>query len=409
MVKPYNIEKIRQEFPILARHIYGKRLAYLDNGASAQKPRVVLEAMEVFYTTAYANVHRGLHFLSNCATDAYEKARGTAQCFLGAEKKEQIVFCKNATEAINLVAYGWAMKHLHEGDEILLSIMEHHSNIVPWHFLRERLGVKLRFIPVDENGELHLDTVQNYLNERTKLLALCHMSNVLGTIPPVKEIITLAHQANIPVLLDGSQAAVHRVINVQDLDCEWYVFTGHKVYGPTGIGVLYGKTQYLEAMRPFQGGGEMIENVTVDNISYNKPPHRFESGTPPIAEAVGLDAALTYLMGQDRAALIAHEDALLAYAHDQLNQIKGLKIYGQSPSKGGIISFTMEGIHPHDIAVFLDRQGVAIRAGSHCAQPLLSQFSLTSTCRASLAMYNNGDDIDQLVDALQKAKVFFHD
>ncbi|WP_336288521.1 cysteine desulfurase [Bartonella sp. CB60] len=404
----YNVEEIRRDFPILQHNVYGKRLAYLDSGASAQKPQIVLDAMNDFYRCRYANVHRGIHFLSNAVTQSYEDARETVRTFLNAQTVKEIVFTKSATEAINTVAYGWGMFKLNEGDEIILTIMEHHSNIIPWHFIRERKGVKLIFVPVDENGVLHVEDFQKALSDKTKLVAITHMSNILGTVPSVKEIIKLAHQNTIPVLVDGSQGAVHLTVDVQDLDCDWYVFTGHKLYGPTGIGVLYGKEHQLEEMNPFQGGGEMIEDVTIDKVSYNAPPYRFEAGTPPIAEAIGLAAAIDYMQKKDRNAIHAHETALLAYAHEQLETVKSLRIYGRSPHKGAIISFEMEGIHAHDIAMFIDRQGVAIRAGTHCAQPLLQHFGLTSTCRASLAMYSNHEDIDQLVEALEKARTFFN-
>ncbi|WP_208440982.1 aminotransferase class V-fold PLP-dependent enzyme [Bartonella raoultii] len=404
----YNIEEIRRDFPILHYDVYGKRLAYLDSGASAQKPQFVLDAMHNFYQRHYANVHRGMHFLSNTATQCYEDARETVRAFLNAKTAKEIVFTKSATEAINTVAYGWGMFQLNEGDEIILTIMEHHSNIIPWHFIREQKGIKLVFVPVDENGVLHIEDFQNALNDRTKLVAITHMSNVLGTVPSVKEVIKLSHQNAIPVLVDGSQGAVHLTVDVQELDCDWYVFTGHKLYGPTGIGVLYGKELRLEEMHPFQGGGEMIEDVTIDKVLYNAPPHRFEAGTPPIAEAVGLAAAIDYIQKKDRKAIHAHEAALLSYAHKSLETVKSLRIYGRSPQKGAIISFEMEGIHAHDIAMFVDRQGVAIRAGTHCAQPLLQHFGLTSACRASLAMYSNYEDIDQLVEALEKARIFFN-
>ncbi|EJF94152.1 cysteine desulfurase [Bartonella taylorii] len=404
----YDVEAIRHDFPLLHHSVYGKRLAYLDSGASAQKPQAVLDAMNNFYQSRYANVHRGIHFLSNAATQSYENARETVRAFLNAQTVKEIVFTKSATEAINTVAYGWGMSKLNKGDEIVLTIMEHHSNIIPWHFIREQKGVKLVFVPVDENGILHIEDFTKALTDRTKLVAITHMSNILGTITPVKEIVKIAHQNGIPVLVDGSQAAVHLTVDVQNLDCDWYVFTGHKLYGPTGIGVLYGKEYRLEEMHPFQGGGEMIEDVTIDKVFYNAPPYRFEAGTPPIAEAIGLAAAIDYIQKKDRNAIHAHETALLSYAHERLETVKSLCIYGRSPHKGTIISFEIKGIHAHDIAMFIDRQGVAIRAGTHCAQPLLQHFGLISACRASLAMYSNHEDIDQLVEALEKARTFFN-
>ncbi|HEU4986061.1 MAG TPA: cysteine desulfurase [Rhizobiaceae bacterium] len=404
---PYDVEAIRRDFPILSREVYGKPLVYLDSGASAQKPQAVIDAVTYAYSNEYANVHRGLHFLSNAATDAYEKARETVRTFLNAPSVEQIVFTKSTTEAINTVAYGYAMPRIGKGDEIVLSIMEHHSNIVPWHFLRERQGAKLAWIPVDDDGVLHIEDFEKQLTERTKLVAVTHMSNVLGTIAPIKEIVRIAHERGIPVLVDGSQGAVHLPVDVQDLGCDFYVFTGHKVYGPSGIGVLYGRKDMLEGMRPFQGGGEMIEDVTVDNVTYNDPPHRFEAGTPPIVQAIGLGAALEYMQGVGREAIAAHEADLVKYAHETLGRINSLRIFGNAPGKGSIVSFELEGIHAHDVSMVIDRSGVAVRAGTHCAQPLLKRFGVTSTCRASFAMYNTRAEIDILAEALEKARKFF--
>ena len=403
----YDVEAIRADFPILSREIHGKPLVYLDNGASAQKPRQVIDAVKAAYEHEYANVHRGLHFLSNAATDAYEAAREKVRRFLNAESSENIVFTKNATEAINTVAYGWGMPNIGEGDEIVVSIMEHHANIVPWHFIRERQGAKLVFAPVSDDGALDIEAFAASLTERTRLVAITHMSNVLGTVVPIKEICRIAHERGIPVLVDGSQSAVHMHVDMQDLDCDWYVFTGHKVYGPSGIGVLYGKSKWLEAMRPFQGGGEMIGEVTVDNITYNEPPHRFEAGTPPIVQAIGLGFALDYMDSIGREAIAAYEAGLRAYAHEQLGRINSLRIIGDAPGKGAIVSFEMEGIHAHDVSMLIDRAGVAVRAGTHCAQPLLSRFGVTSTCRASFAMYNTKSEIDVLAEALEKARSFF--
>ena len=403
----YDVEAIRADFPILSREVHGKPLVYLDNGASAQKPRQVIEAVKAAYETEYANVHRGLHFLSNAATDAYEAAREKVRRFLNAESSDNIVFTKNATEAINTVAYGWGMPNIGEGDEIVVSIMEHHANIVPWHFIRELQGAKLVFAPVGDDGALDMEAFAASLTERTRLVAITHMSNVLGTVVPIKEICRIAHERGIPVLVDGSQSAVHMPVDMQDLDCDWYVFTGHKVYGPSGIGVLYGKSAWLEAMRPFQGGGEMIGEVTVDKITYNEPPHRFEAGTPPIVQAIGLGYALDYMDSIGREAIAAHEADLRAYAHEQLGRINSLRIIGDAPGKGAIISFEMEGIHAHDVSMLIDRSGVAVRAGTHCAQPLLTRFGVTSTCRASFAMYNTRAEIDVLAEALEKARSFF--
>jgi cysteine desulfurase/selenocysteine lyase len=404
---PYDVEAIRRDFPILSREVYGKPLVYLDNGASAQKPQVVLDTIQHAYSQEYANVHRGLHFLSNAATDAYEKARESARRFLNAPSTENIVFTSNTTAAINTVAYGWGMPNIGEGDEIVISIMEHHSNIVPWHFIRERQGAKLVWVPVDDRGVFHSEDFEKSLTPRTKLVAITQMSNALGTVTPVKDICRIAHQRGIPVLVDGSQSAVHMPVDVQDLDCDWFVFTGHKVYGPSGIGVLYGRKERLEAMRPFMGGGEMIEEVTEDIVTYNDPPHRFEAGTPPIVQAIGLGAALDYMESIGRERIAAHEADLRDYAHERLRSINSLRIFGDAPGKGAIISFELQGIHAHDVSMVIDRQGVAVRAGTHCAQPLLKRFGVTSTCRASFAMYNTRAEVDALAEALEKARKFF--
>jgi cysteine desulfurase/selenocysteine lyase len=405
--KPYDVEAIRRDFPILSRTVHGKPLVYLDNGASAQKPQAVIDAVAHAYTNEYANVHRGLHFLSNAATDAYEKARETVRRFLNAGSVEEIVFTSNATEAINTVAYGFGMPRIGEGDEIVLSVMEHHSNIVPWHFIRERQGAKLVWVPVDEEGVLHVEEFEKRLTEKTKLVAITHMSNVLGTVAPIKEIVRIAHERGIPVLVDGSQGAVHLPVDVRDLGCDFYALTGHKVYGPSGIGVLYGKREMLEAMWPFKGGGEMIFDVTQDMVTYNDPPHRFEAGTPPIVQAIGLGVALDYMEGIGREAIAAHEAGLRDYAHERLGSINSLRIYGNAPGKGAIVSFNLEGIHPHDVSMVIDRSGVAVRAGTHCAQPLLQRFGTTSTCRASFGLYNTKAEVDALAEALEKARKFF--
>ena len=405
--RDFDIDAVRADFPILARDVYGKPLVYLDNGASAQKPRAVLDAIQNAYANEYANVHRGLHFLSNSATDAYEKSRETVRRFLNAEKVEQIIFTKGATQAINTVAYGWAMQELQAGDEIVLSQMEHHSNIVPWHFLRERMGVKLVFVPVEDDGSLSMERFEAALSERTKLVAITHMSNVLGTVVPLKQVVALAHARGIPVLADGSQGAVHLPVDVRDLDVDFYCMTGHKLYGPTGIGVLYGKSEFLNTMRPFEGGGEMILDVFEDEITYAEPPHRFEAGTPPIVQAIGLGAALDYMESIGRDQILAHENDLRDYAHQRLSSVNSLRIFGNAPGKGAIVSFELEGIHAHDVSMVIDRAGVAVRAGTHCAQPLMKRFGVTSTCRASFAMYNTRAEIDVLAEALEKARKFF--
>jgi len=402
----YDVERIRSDFPILYREVYGKPLVYLDNAASAQKPSSVIETMDHVNRFEYANVHRGLHYLSNAATAKYEDAREVTRRFLNAASSDEIVFTRNATAAINLVADSFGAQ-IGEGDEILLSIMEHHSNIVPWHFHRERSGAVLKWSPIADTGEFLFDEFEGLLTPRTKLVAITHMSNVLGTQVPVREVIRLAHDRDIPVLVDGSQAAVHMPVDVQDLDCDFYVFTGHKTYGPTGIGVLYAKKAHLDAMRPYQGGGNMIESVHVDGITYGKTPQKFEAGTPPIVEAIGLGAALNYMMQVGRDRIARHEAELRAYAHARLAELPWLKIYGTAPGKGAIVSFTVDGLHPHDIATIIDRSGVAVRAGHHCAQPLMERLGQTAVCRASFAMYNSRGEVDALVDALQRAHELF--
>ncbi|MET0567799.1 MAG: cysteine desulfurase [Hyphomicrobiaceae bacterium] len=402
----FDVERIRTDFPILFREVYGKPLVYLDNGASAQKPRSVLDAMEHVYKFEYANVHRGLHFLSNAATAKYEEARAIARRFLNSRHEEEIIFTRNLTDGVNLVASSFGAT-LQTGDEIVLSIMEHHSNIVPWHFLRERKGCVLKWAPISDDGEFLLDEFERLLTPRTKIVALTHMSNVLGTVVPIKEVVRIAHARGIPVLVDGAQAAVHMPVDVQDLDCDFYAFTGHKVYGPTGIGILYAKKQHLEAMQPYQGGGDMIESVHTDRITYGKPPHKFEAGTPPIVQAIGLGAALNYMMQVGRDRIAAHEAELKEYAHRRLGELNWLKIYGHAKGKGAIVSFTIDGLHPHDISTIIDRSGVAVRAGHHCAQPLMERLGVTATCRASFAMYNTKADVDALAEALVKAHEFF--
>ncbi|MDN5249275.1 MAG: cysteine desulfurase [Alphaproteobacteria bacterium] len=403
----FDIQKVRADFPALEQKIYGNRLAYLDSAASAQKPKAVIESITLGLSANYANVHRGLHFLANEATEAYETARTTVKKFLNASQEDEIIFVKNATEAINLVAYSWGMKNLKSGDEILLSSLEHHANIVPWHFLRERLGVELKFVPLNSEGNFDLPEFEKAISKKTKLLAISHMSNVTGEILPIEAIIKKAKAYDLPVLVDGSQAVVHKQVDVQALGCDWYVFTGHKLYGPTGIGVLYGKKERLEDMPPFLGGGEMIAEVTTSSVSYNVPPFRFEAGTPPIIEAIGLTAAITYVESLGYDSIANYEKELSLYAKEALSAIKDLSFYGAVELKHGIFSFNLKNIHPHDLATYLDRKGVAIRAGTHCAQPLLSIFGITACARASLALYSNKADIDQLITALDQAKRFF--
>lgn len=402
-----DIPTIRRDFPILSREVYDKPLVYLDNAASAQKPKAVLDAMMKSYSQEYANVHRGLHYLSNTATQAFEDARESVRRFLNAPSKDQIIFTRNATEAINLVAQSFGGLVINEGDEIVLSILEHHSNIVPWHFHRERRGAVIKWAPIDDDGNFLIEEFEKLLTPRTKIVAITQMSNALGTIVPVGEVIKLAHARGIPVLIDGSQAAVHIKVDVQALDADFFVFTGHKTYGPTGIGVLYAKMEHLNRMPPYQGGGEMINEVTMEGISYNNPPHRFEAGTPAIAEAIGLGAALDYMTSIGIENIAAHENGLRDYATQRLSEINSLRIFGRAKEKGAIISFNMNGAHAHDVATVIDRAGVAVRAGTHCTQPLLQRFGVTATCRASFAMYNTRDEVDKLAEALISAQRIF--
>jgi len=403
----YDVDRIRADFPILATKVYAKPLVYLDNAASAQKPKAVLDRVQQAYTTEYANVHRGLHYLANAATEAYEGARTKAAAFLNAARPEEIIFTRNATEAINLVAYTFGRERIKAGDEIVLSIMEHHSNIVPWHFLRERQGAVIKWAPIDDDGNFLLDEFEKLIGPRTRMVAITHMSNMLGTMVPVKEVTRLAHARGIPVLIDGAQAAVHLDVDVRDIDCDFYVFTGHKLYGPTGIGVLYGKYAHLAAMPPFNGGGEMIREVLEDRISYGEPPYKFEAGTPAIVQAIGLGAALDYVASVGKPRIRAHEAGLLAYAQERLRELNSLRIFGTAKDKGPIVSFELKGAHPHDVATIIDRSGVAVRAGTHCVMPLLTRYGVNASCRASFAMYNTVGEVDALVQALHKAQDIF--
>ncbi len=400
----FDAEAVRAEFPILAREINGRSLVYLDSAASAQKPRAVIDAMTAVMETSYANVHRGLHTLANEATEAFEGARGKVARFLNAASPEEIVFTRGSTEAINLVASGFAGM-LGEGDEIVLSVMEHHSNIVPWHFLRERQGAVLKWAPVLDDGSLDMAGFAALLGPRTRLVAVTHMSNVLGTITDAAEIVRLAHASGAAVLLDGSQAAVHLPrVDVQAIGCDFYVFTGHKLYGPTGSGALYGKTEWLERLRPYQGGGEMIDTVTNDAVGYNAPPHKFEAGTPAIAEAIGLGAAIDYVTGFDLEAVAAHEARLGAQLTEGLRRWNDVRLLGEAAGKGAIVSFHSPRAHAHDVAQILDRTGVAVRAGHHCAQPLMARFGVASTARASIAMYNTETDVERFLEGFAKAR-----
>ncbi len=395
---------LRDRFPILSRNVNGAPLVYLDSAASSQKPSQVLDAMTDMQCNEYANVHRGIHFLSNTATERYEAARETCRSFINATSVDEIIFTKNVTEAFNLLAYSWGRQNISEGDEIILSVMEHHSNIVPWHFLRERSGAVLRWAPVSDSGELDMEAFQRLFSPRTKLVAISHMSNVLGTLVPLKEIVRIAHGHGIPVVADGAQSAMHMPIDVQALDIDFFGFTGHKVYGPTGIGVLFGKRALLDNMPPFLGGGAMIESVSQDNITYGPVPERFEAGTPPIVEAIGLDAALKFMMEVGVDNIRHHEKGLLEYAQTRMRELEGVTIYGTAQDKGAIISFNLDGIHPHDLATVLDRFGVAIRAGHHCASPLMKRYDVDAMCRISFGLYNTPAEIDSFFAALAKAR-----
>lgn len=402
-----DVDTIRGDFPILFREVHGRPLVYLDSAASAQKPKAVIEAMDHALRYEYANVHRGIHHLSNAATQRYEEARETTRRFLNARAPEEIVFAKNATEAVNIVAQSWGAANIKEGDEIVLSILEHHSNIVPWNFLRERRGAVIKWAPISDTGEFLLDEFVRLLSPRTRMIALTHMSNVTGTLVPVEEVCRIAKARGIPVFIDGSQGAVHLAVDVRAIDCDFYCFTGHKTYGPSGIGVLYGRRALLDAMPPFLGGGSMIESVKVDGITYAPSPQRFEAGTPPIVEAIGLGAALNYMMQIGRAEIAAHEAGLTAYAHQRLGELNWLKIHGTAPGKGAIVSFNIDGLHPHDVSTIIDRSGVAIRAGHHCAQPLMERFGVPAMCRASFGVYNTMAEVDALAESLIKAHDFF--
>lgn len=404
---PFDVTRIRKDFPILKLEVRGKPLVYLDNAASAQKPQAVIDAISRFYSTSYANIHRGIHWLSERATEAYESARITVQRFLGAAEANEIVFVRGTTEAINLVAQTYGRTHIHAGDEILISTMEHHSNIVPWQMLCEATGGVLRVAPISDEGELLLDEFERLLTPRTRLVAIAHVSNVLGTVNPIRRIVDLAHRRNVPVLVDGAQAIPHLAVHVQALGCDFYACSGHKLFGPTGVGVLYGRAPLLEAMPPYQGGGHMIQSVTFEKTTYNKVPDRFEAGTQNIAGVVGLGAAIEYVSTIGLEAITAYERDVLAYATEQISKISGVRLIGTAKEKVGVLSFVVDGVHPHDLGTFLDHDGIAIRAGHHCAQPLMSRFGVPATARASLAFYNTREEIDALAAGLRKAIEFF--
>ena len=403
----FDAERIRQDFPALGQTINGKPLIYLDNAATTQKPQAVLDALRKFYETECANVHRGLHWMSEEATRDYEGSREKVRQFLGAADVKEIVFVRGTTEAINLVAQSFGRPRFRPGDEILITAMEHHSNIVPWQMLCEQTGAVLRVAPINDNGELLVDEFEKLLTERTRFAALCHISNALGTVNPVARLIEMAHSRKVPVLLDGAQAAPHIPVNVRELDCDFYAFSGHKLYGPTGIGVLYGKEQWLEEMPPYQGGGDMINYVTFEKTTYNALPYKFEAGTPHIAGVIGLGAAVDYLdqMGLERAA--AYENELLGYATERVRRIPGVRIIGTAREKAGVLSFELEGIHPHDVGTILDREGVAVRAGHHCAMPVMDRFGVPATTRASFSFYNTPGEVDALAAGMEKVKEVF--
>ena len=403
----FDVERLRRDFPILAARVHGKKLVYLDNAATSQKPRAVIEAITRYYERGNANIHRAVHFLSEHATEEYERARLTAQRFINAPAAHEIIFVRGTTEAINLVAQTFGRVQVTEGDEVVITAMEHHSNIVPWQILCEEKGAKLRVAPINDQGELLLDEFAKLLGPRTKIVAVAHISNALGTINPIKKIVEMAHRCGAAVVVDGAQAAPHLKINVQALDCDFYTFSGHKVYGPTGIGVLYGKSALLDAMPPYQGGGDMISSVTFEKTTYNKLPYKFEAGTPNVAGAIGLGAALEYVeqLGLDNIA--EHEDKVLAYGTAAVAAIPDVRLIGTAREKAGVLSFVMDGIHPHDIGTILDQEGIAVRTGHHCAQPLMERFGVPATARASFALYNTMEEVDALVAGLEKVREVF--
>jgi cysteine desulfurase/selenocysteine lyase len=403
----FDVARVRADFPILSQKVFGQPLVYFDSAASAQKPRQVIEAMSTAYETCYANVHRGVHRMSQLTTDAFEAGREKVARFLNAGSADEIVFTRNATEAFNLVATCFASAHMGPGDEVVISTLEHHANIVPWQMLRDRLGIVLRIVPIDDAGNFLLDDYEALLGPRTKLVAVTHVSNALGTVVPVKQVIARAHARNIPVLLDGCQAVPHMKIDVRALDADFYIFTGHKLYGPTGIGVLYGKSEMLNALPPYQGGGDMIASVTFEKTTFKEAPHRFEAGTPPIVEVIGLGAAIDYVLSLGQDAIAAHEHGLRTHAEARLTRVPGLRILGTAREKASIVSFVMDSAHPHDIGTIVDRAGVAVRTGHHCAQPLMQRLGVAATARASLALYNTREEVDVLAQALESVHEIF--
>jgi cysteine desulfurase / selenocysteine lyase len=404
----FDVESIRRDFPILRQQVNGKPLVYLDNAATSQKPLAVIDAMQKYYLEENSNIHRGVHFLSDKATQSYEAARVKIQKFIGASRPEEIIFVRGTTEAINLVAHSWGHTRFRPGDEVIISAMEHHSNIVPWQMLRDEKGIVLRIIPINDKGEIFLDKYAAMLNDRTKFVSIVQVSNALGTINPVKEVIDLAHARNIPVLVDGAQAIPHGRVNVEALGADFYAFSGHKMYGPTGVGVLYGKAEHLDSMPPYQGGGDMIKSVTFEKTIYNDLPHKFEAGTPNISGGVGLGATIDYLQSIDFEAAIRHENSLLSYASAALAEIPGLKIIGTAREKASVLSFVLDNIHPHDVGTILDDDGIAIRTGHHCAQPVMKCFNIAATARASFALYNTREEIDRLVRGIHRVIEVFN-
>lgn len=403
----FDVDTIREDFPILNQLVRGKPLVYLDNAATSQKPAAVIDAMTRYYSADNSNIHRGVHLLSERATKEYEEARVKVQSFINAAEAREIIFVRGTTEAINLVANSYGRANVNAGDEVLITAMEHHSNIVPWQMLCEEKGARLRVAPINDDGELILEEFEKLLNERTKLISVVHISNALGTINPVRGIVEIAHRHGVPVMIDGAQAAPHKNIDVQELDCDFYAFSGHKVYGPTGIGVLYGKASLLDAMPPFQGGGDMIASVTFEKTTYNTLPYKFEAGTPNIAGTIGLGAAIDYANQIGLPRIAKYEQELLAYGTEALSQISGLRLVGTAKEKAGVLSFVLEGIHPHDVGTILDREGIAIRTGHHCAMPVMERFGVPATARASLAFYNTKEEIDALVTGINKVKEVF--
>ncbi len=402
-----DVDRIRRDFPILARRVHGKPLVYLDNAATTQKPQAVIDAIARFYTEECSNIHRGVHFLSELATEEYEHARGEVRSFINAADNKEIIFVRGTTEAINLVAQSFGRARVHAGDEVLISAIEHHSNIVPWQLLCEERGARLRVAPINEDGEVMLDRFEAMLGPRTRIVAVTHVSNALGTVNPIKRMAGMARSRNIPVLVDGAQAVQHMPVDVRDLDCDFYAFSGHKLYGPTGVGILYGKAELLEEMPPYQGGGDMISSVTFEKTTYNRLPHKFEAGTPNIAGGIGLGAAIEYVRGIGIDAIAAYEHDLLAYATSVVSSIPGVRLVGTAPSKASVLSFTLRGVHPHDIGTILDQEGIAIRTGHHCAQPIMDFFKVPATARASLAFYNTREEVDALAAGIRSVTEVF--